>query len=1140
MLHVHRSERADGLVAMLAELLSEPLDDPLTPEIVAVPTRGVERWLSQQLSGHLGVGAGGHDGVCANIDCPFPGTVIGAALAVAGAVDPRHDPWSPDRSVWPLFEVVAESLDQPWLSPLRAHLGSDDADGGSRRFAAMRRIADLFDRYGVHRPEMVRGWLDGESDHPGDQWQPALWRQLRRRIGTPSPAERLAEALGRLADDPGLLDLPPRLSMFGLTRLPASYLDVLDVMAAHRDVHLFLLHPSPGLWDRVAGALDGPTRGVARAQDPTVGLAENPLLASWGRDAREMQLVMAGGPGPGIGHHRPVDGGPDDLLHRLQADVRADRAPPGSPLPGHADGRAALDPADRSVQVHACHGRSRQVEVVRDAVLHLLAEDPTLEPRDVIVMCPDIETFAPLVHATFDSDEADDEDRPRTLPDLRVRLADRSLRQTNPVLGVVAELLDLAASRLSATEVLDLAGREPVRRRFGFGDDDLTRVEEWVVAAGVRWGLDGTHRTPFKLGQLDDNTWHAGLDRALLGVAMAEDGPRLFASVLPLDDMGSGDIELAGRLAELVDRLAETVDALGRTQPVDDWARAIGRAADAFTATTEADAWQRIQLQRLLDDLVDEATTDGRVSPVGLSPADVRSLVADRLRGRPTRANFRTGSLTICTLVPMRSVPHRVVCLLGLDDGVFPRPVERDGDDLLATNPEVGDSDPRAEDRQLLLDALMAATERVVITYTARDERTNLARPPAVPLGELLDVIDATVRATDGRPARAHVTTTHPLQPFDLRNFSPGALRPSGPWSFDPVNRDGAKALAQPRLPARPWLDGPLDPIEQGPVELAQLERFVRHPVGAFLRLRLGVSLADRGRDVADDLPVELDGLEKWAVGDRLLAARLAGATAEAAVTAERARGQLPPGQLADPTLAEVMPTVDLLVTEGRHDAEPRSLDVFVPLADGTAVVGTVAGLRDELVHTVTYSALRPGQRLIAWLRLLALSAAWPDTPWRSVTVGRGPKTKGRPTVAVASVGPLGRGPAERRAAAVAQLEILVDLFRRGMGEPLPLYQETSAAWARTEADRRTQEATGRWESEWGMPKEDADQAHQLVLGGVLSFAEMVAASGRPRADETGTDETGAGWDEGEESRFGRYAHRLWDGLLAEEHLEQR
>ena len=235
--------------------------------------------------------------------------------------------------------------------------------------------------------------------------------------------------------------------------------------------------------------------------------------------------------------------------------------------------RPVLDPNDRSVQVHACHGRARQVEVLRDAILHLLEEDPTLEPRDVIVMCPDIETFAPLIQATFGAGEVfEDDDELEALPadvrppDLRVRLADRALRQTNPVLGVIGRLLDLVDERLTASQVLDFADQEPVRRRFGLDDDDLARIEDWVAASGIRWGLDAAHRAPFKLDALAAGTWRAGVDRLLVGVTMTEEEQRLFHDVLPLDDVDSGAIDVAGRFAELVDRLQLALDALNQRQ----------------------------------------------------------------------------------------------------------------------------------------------------------------------------------------------------------------------------------------------------------------------------------------------------------------------------------------------------------------------------------------------------------------------------------------------------------------------------------------------------------------------------------------------------------------------------------------------
>jgi exodeoxyribonuclease V gamma subunit len=1109
----------------------------------------MERWLTQRMSERLGASEGRFDGVCANVSFPSPHRLVGEAVASASGIEPDGDPWFPERSLWPLLEVVDPSLGEPWLRGLATYLGCStdppDPVRRARRLSVVRHLADLFDRYALHRPEMVAAWARGlDTDANGEPlsedaaWQPELWRRLRGRIGLPGLAERREEACARLREDAALVDLPERLSLFGLTRLPAGHLHVLEALGERREVHLFLLHPSPALWESVEDATERTPRIVRRHDDPTSELPGNRLLRSWGRDAREMQLVL-GERAARVDHHHPLDFRSGTLLGRIQADARADRPAPGAPLPHQPDARVALDPADRSLQVHACHGRARQVEVVRAAILHALAEDPTLEPRDVVVMCPDIETFAPLIEATFGAGEVSrDTDEIETLPaeprpvDLRVRLADRSLRQTNPVLGVVAELLDLADGRLTASQVLDFADREPVRRRFWFDDDDLTRLQGWIADSGIRWGLDAAHRAPFSLDRVEGGTWRAGLDRLLVGVTMTEDQQRLFGRVLPLDDVESGAIDLVGRFAELVSRLEQLVDGLSAPKTVDAWADAIGAGADSLAATRERDAWQRAELQRLLDGLVGDATVDNAVTPTRLALSEIRALLAEQLQGRPTRANFRTGHLTICTLVPMRSVPHRVVCLLGLDDGAFPRKAPRDGDDLMLADPRVGERDPRTEDRQLLLDALLAATERLIITYTGNDERTNAPQPPAVPVGELLDIVDATARANDG-PARAQVLVRHPLQPFDPRNFSPDQLTGDGPWSFDRVTLEGARALIGPRSDPGPFLAAPLPALDTNLIEVDDLVRFVQHPVKAFLRQRLRISLSEFADETEDSLRLELDALQSWAIGQRLVDALMAGGEGRTAYLAEIARGDLPPGVLGKPLLDELYTTADTIVQEAGPlapgDAPGAPVDVRVTLPDGSRLGGSVAGVRGEVLLTTTYSRVAAKQRLAAWVRLLALTAADPERAFSAATVGR---ARGHPTVTVARIAPLGTAADARRRAAHDQLSVLVDLYMRGMREPLPLYCRTSAAYAEAAAagGDPVRAGSGTWTSSRNYSGEDGELEHQLVLGEVSRFDDLLAEPPQP-------DEQGPGWQPRETTRLGRYARRLWDGLLAREEV---
>jgi exodeoxyribonuclease V gamma subunit len=381
----------------------------------------------------------------------------------------------------------------------------------------------------------------------------------------------------------------------------------------------------------------------------------------------------------------------------------------------------------------------------------------------------------------------------------------------------------------------------------------------------------------------------------------------------------------------------------------------------------------------------------------------------------------------------------------------------------------------------------------------------------------------------------------HPLQSFDARNFTAGGLGTPGPWSFDPVSLQGARALAGDRRPPAPFLVTRLPAPEGDVVALDSLVRFVENPVRTFLRERLGVYAGDSSDEVRDALPVELEGLDKWAVGDRLLEARLGGAEMPAALDAERARGMLPPGLLGEGVLDEVSAVVEALVAAvlalPAAAAEPESLEVNVRLPDGRLLVGTVPGVRDGTIVRCLYSRLGPKHRLAAWVRFLAVGAARPDLSVSACTVGRGRTTASgaRQLVSAAHLEPFPGDGQARQAAALAGLSAVVDLYDRGVREPLPLYCATSAAWAQaaSSGEDPVAAARGEWESGWGFPREDAAPEHTMVLGGVVGFDELAAEPPRP-------DEAGPGWAAEETTRVGRLARRLWNGALAHELMEER
>ncbi|HSE07808.1 MAG TPA: exodeoxyribonuclease V subunit gamma [Nocardioidaceae bacterium] len=1120
-LRIHRAERTDLLADGLADLLASPLDDPFAEELVVVPARGVERWLTQRLSHRLGVGQRGGDGVCAGVRFLSPYSLVAMLLGKE-----RDDAWDPDRMVWALLEVIDEAMGEPWCATLSTHLGFGvDGDEGelrrSRRYSVARRIAGLFASYAVQRPRLVTDWREGlDTDGAGNKldddlmWQAELWRRLVSRVGEAPPDLRHAETLERLRGGGDGLDLPPRLSLFGHTRLPVTEVELLSALGTLRDVHLWLPQVSASLWeDLVEDAASGP---VPREEDRSSELVRHPLLGSLGRDARELQRTLsAAGDRAVVEEAQCAADDGDTLLGWLQHDLRANAE-------AEATTRSArvLDVSDRSVQVHACHGAARQVDVLREVLAGLLEDDPTLEPRDILVMCPDIEAYAPLVHAGFGLADVADSGEGHPAHRLRVRLADRAPSSTNPLLSLAAVLVEVAGGRVTATEVLDLASADPVRRRFGFSDDDLSQLAMWVDQAGIRWGIDATHRGTYGLG-LGENTWQAGLGRVLLGVAMAEDELRFVDATLPVDDVSSGDIDLVGRFSEYVDRLHAFVRATESASTIDEWTTALGSAVGQLATVAPRDAWQQAQfdreLARMHDSAGEAATSSTSDGGTALLLADVRNLLAHRLGGRPTRSNFRTGTLTVCTMVPMRSVPHRVVCLVGLDDGVFPRASSTDGDDVLARNPLTGERDVRSEDRQLFLDAILAARETLVVTYTGANEHTGAERPPAVPLGELLDTLDTTA----AEPVRDRVLVRHPLQPFDVRNLAPGELAGPGPFSFDRAALAGAEAARAPRQRATALVPGPLPPRPVEDVALEDLQAFFAHPVRAFLRSRLDVSSPLEAEETRDAMPISLEGLDKWQIGDRLLAAVLGGTDPATALGAERLRGVLPPGALGSRTLQEVEQQVRPLVvqTNGLRQGQPRTLDVDIDLGDGRRLTGTVPSIFGNRIVTVTYSRLAAKHRLRSWIDLLALSVGHPDESWTAHALGRG---RAGTTRALS-------GPLDHRAE--TWLRDLVDLYDRGMREPLPLPMKTACAYAEASYTKRrgantdpVWKARKEWESDpyspTGIPGEDADLPHVQVFGHGAPLERLMTP---PGPDESWNDEP---------HRLGQYAWRLWQPLL--------
>jgi exodeoxyribonuclease V gamma subunit len=1122
VLHLYSADQVGPLAATLGKVLAEPPPDPMTPDWVAVPSMGMRRWLALELARSLGSSTpGSGDGIAANIEFGFPGTLRQAVLD-AGRDEEIPDPWQVEQLVWAVLDVLHAGQRDDRLGPLRT------LPAGATWYGRARRLADLFDRYAVRRPGLVQEWCDGNDvDAIGrrldlnDSWQPHLWRLVRERVGQPSPVERLPGLLDGVRTGTLALDLPARLAVFGVTTLPngAPFMELVQAIAAQRDVHLFLLDPSPTTASRVrAATLAAPAFSPLRADDHSDDGVHHPLLRSWGRPYRERAMLLAeaesrGVPPPqlveaaGLADVRP------SLLSRIQSDLRADVAPAGE---------FELHPHDRSVQFHSCHGQARQVEVLRDAILHLLADDATLREEDIVVLCPSIEQFAPLVEAGFgtSADVAGPVPEDAT-PRLLYRIADRSLRDSYPVLSALESLLDLISGRCTASAMLEFMSRAAVRERFDFDDDALSTIAEWIATANVRWGFDGEHRTLWGVSPgLTANTWRAALDQVLMGVAVSDDDIDLAPSeIAPLGVEGS-DIALAGRFADVVMRLAVIADDMTTSRTVAQWCEALVDASTQLFDTEPEKKWQIEQLRRTIGAIGDGAVVGGEPAVSALTLADVRRLLADRFRGRSGRSDFYRGGITVTSLTPLRWLPFRVVCLLGFDEaGTSPGSGATDGDDLASQSPYLGDPDPRSEVRQALLEAVLASGDHLVITRTGHNVRTNQEVPGAVAFAELRDTVVATLSPKNALAYDELIETVHPRQPFDERCFEPGSLHRPGPWSFDPGALAGSRARSNRQGTSAPLMTGPLpatNPEEQV-IALSDLRAFFNHPVKAFLRRRLRLHLPGDDRIPSDNMLTELDALEGWALGDELISARLTNHSNAQWERYTRARGALPTGGLGNEKVADVEGGVDALLAEAAaHGVETTKAilhPIDVELDDGTRIVGTVEGhcaAPNPGPAIVTFSKISPKQTVTAWLNLMALVAFDPETSWRSVVVRRARKNNNPDVLELVGSGAT---PDERRRRALDALGVAVDCYRRGLREPIPLFAKLSHKLYLGEAKPKD------WSD--NLMGDGDDEANKLAFGH-LDFRELCAEP----ADHS--DPPGA-----RVGRADRFACYLWETIEA-------
>lgn len=1048
MLRVYHSNRLDVLEALMEFIVErERLDDPFEPEMILVQSTGMAQWLQMTLSQKFGIAA--------NIDFPLPASFIWDMFVRVLPEIPKESAFNKQSMSWKLMTLLPQLLEREDFTLLRHYL-TDDSDK-RKLFQLSSKAADLFDQYLVYRPDWLAQWETGhlvEGLGEAQAWQAPLWKALveyTHQLGQPrwhraNLYQRFIETLESAKTCPP--GLPSRVFICGISALPPVYLQALQALGKHIEIHLLFTNPCRYYWGDIKDPAylaklltrqrrhsfedrelplfrDSENAGQLFNSDGEQDVG-NPLLASWGKLGRDYIYLLSD-----LESSQELDAfvdvTPDNLLHNIQSDILEleNRAVAGVNIEefSRSDNKRPLDPLDSSITFHVCHSPQREVEVLHDRLLAMLEEDPTLTPRDIIVMVADIDSYSPFIQAVFGSAPAD-----RYLP---YAISDRRARQSHPVLEAFISLLSLPDSRFVSEDVLALLDVPVLAARFDITEEGLRYLRQWVNESGIRWGIDDDNVRELELPATGQHTWRFGLTRMLLGYAM-ESTQGEWQSVLPYDESSGLIAELVGHLASLLMQLNIWRRGLAQERPLEEWLPVCRDMLNAFflpDAETEAamtlieQQWQAIIAEGL-------GAQYGDAVPLSL----LRDELAQRLDQERISQRFLAGPVNICTLMPMRSIPFKVVCLLGMNDGVYPRQLAPLGFDLMSQKPKRGDRSRRDDDRYLFLEALISAQQKLYISYIGRSIQDNSERFPSVLVQELIDYIgqshylpgDEALNCDESEArVKAHLTCLHTRMPFDPQNYQPGE-RQSYAREWLPAASQAGKAHSEFVQPL------PFTLPETVPLET--LQRFWAHPVRAFFQMRLQVNFRTEDSEIPDTEPFILEGLSRYQINQQLLNALVEQDDAERLFRRFRAAGDLPYGAFGEifwETQCQEMQQLADRVIACRQPGQSMEIDLA---CNGVQITGWLPQVQPDGLLRWRPSLLSVAQGMQLWLEHLVYCASGGNGESRLFLRKDGEW----------------RFPPLAAEQALHYLSQLIEGYREGMSAPLLVLPESGGAWLKT------------------------------------------------------------------------------------------
>jgi exodeoxyribonuclease V gamma subunit len=1046
-------------------------------DVILVQSPGMSQWLKIQIAEKLGISA--------NIDFPLPSSFIWQLYQQHLADLPEQSAFTKANMQWKLMSILPGLLDLPAFLPIKQYLADQQP---IKYYQLAAKIADVYDQYLVYRPDWILSWEQGndqlaEIDTPEHNWQPILWRALvdYTQAIHESPAHRanlhqdLLLAIAQSAQQPDSVALKP-IMVFGISAMPLQQLQVLNALAETRDVVIFWFNPSQHYWGDIVD-----TKTLAKAQLKSTQSQKksalsatdlldvgNPLLASWGKLGRDYQDMLLSFDVQQQDCFMPIE--TNSLLQHIQGDVNnlqfrgtQQTLDPQELLSnGSLYPKIEVDPADSTLQVHACHSKVRELEILHDQLLKRFNDNPSWHPGDVIVMMPDVAAYAPFIEGVFGSVSSD-----LAIP---YAISDRNLGQMSPLLASFLQLMNLQHSRLGLSEILSLIEVPAIQNKFAISAQEYDLLQHWLIDAGVRWGWDEDDKERWQLPAQSQNTWLFGLQRLLAGYAM--NGQQLYQGreqiIAPYGDIEGQQAIALGKCYQFTQVLLQILAFCQTPAPIEKKVTQALTWIEKLYAVSDTEQSELQILRATLDTILTHSSQYSGPIEQDIFVGELQQNIQQTGVGQ----RFLAGYINFCTLMPMRSIPFKMVCLLGMNDNDYPRQSVPMGFDLMRLAPSKrGDRSRRLDDRYLFLEALLSATQQLYFSYQGFSQKDNGPLAPSILLSELLEYCQQGFCLT-GQLVLApqsteenllkHLVISHQLQPFNPSYFNGVEQGDSQNTLFSfqqkhqkiaeqrlkPTQTDVFNAQVLPRLQDAPQ--------QQQNLEIVDLIRFYENPAKAFFVNRWQSRFAFLRDQSADEEPFVFDGLDKYQINDRLIqhymseAALKTGSNEQATdkpgiqkiLRQLRAEGKLPIGLSGEISLQKMakasatLATQIIELTQAEHGLVAQSHWVDIDCGS-LRITGRISHLFGQRLLLWRPGKLRAKDRISLYLHWLILCACPPKSPLQQAYFLSTNNAFILPLVA--------------QDQALQALQLWSEYWLQGQNQSLHFYPETAWTWVNSQ-----------------------------------------------------------------------------------------